>query len=193
MNAHNPTFYFPTHPWTVRIWSFGPDILQGGSQSTAFIESMMLAVTETRTVTIAFSCKFSPIFSLTALSSNVIFTWLLFPVLFCTKGMASCCQIKSLLRSTGFKFDTFYLIDFFSSYFKELFNVVHLLLYLNLYFSLFFWTGHGSLMMAINTSFLMSPFHWLRLGCSLNLLLYIFFMENKYLIISPSHFVNRDK
>lgn len=158
----------------VRIRSFGYDILLGGSQSIAFIESMMLAVTETRTVTIAFSCKFSPIFSPTALSSNVIFTWLLFPVLFWIKGMVSCCQIKSLLKSTDIKFDTFYFIDFFS-YFKEPFNAVHLLVYLHLSFSLFFWIGHGSLMLAINLSLLMSSFHWLHFGCSLDLLWYIFF------------------
>ena len=159
----------------IRIRSFGHDILLGGSQSAAFIEAMMLAVTETRTVTIAFSCKFSPIFSQTALSSNVIFTWLLFPVLFWIKGIVSCCQIKSLLKSTGIKFDTFYFIDFFSSCFKELFNAVHLLMYLCLSVSLFFWIGHGSLMLAISLSLLTPSFHWVHLGCSLDLLSYIFF------------------
>lgn len=160
------------------IKSFGHDILLGGLQSTAFIESMMLAVTETRTVTMAFSCNFCPIFSPTAVSSNVIFTWLLFPVLFWIKGMVSGCQIKSLLKSTSIKFDIFYFIDFFSSYFKELFNAVHLLVWLHLSISLFFfffWIGHGSLMLAIGLSLLMSSFLWLHLVCSLDLLWYIFF------------------
>lgn len=160
----------------VHIRSFGHGMLLGGLQSTAVIKSMMPAVTETRTVTIAFSCKFFPIFSPTALSSNVIFTWLLFPVLFWIKGMVSFCQIKSLLKSTGIKFDTFYFIDlFFFSYFKKFFNAVHLLIYLHLSFSVFFWIGHGSLMLAISLSLLMSSFHWLQLGCSLDLLWYIFF------------------